>query len=194
MMKCLDPAEAGTLLKQSHFSVRLSERGEGIIGSWNRQRKSEQSFACQPPADPCSLPDFLGAINRWLPSNTFRVLWINDWSLFYPTFHPAVFAIRIGEGDRRSLSDAPGHFFPAHSYAEEDQAAVSDAQVTDVGLLFALLSLFIIEQWSVVLLAGESCDYVEFWDGNIVFKSPDSTSMSRAREIASKFKLQTGTR
>ncbi len=119
---------------------------------------------------------------------------MNHWSRLYPTLHPAICAVRAGEGDARSISEAPGFYFGKYNYSEEDQPSIQQDHAKEVGLLIGLVSWIIIERWSVVLLSGGSGDWVEFWEGNIAFRSMDQDNISRAREIGDKYGLRSGIR
>lgn len=193
-MRCLNPEQAGDLLSHSEFSIRRSELGNYVIEPLEDLSARSLRFACQPPSDTRIFSDFLVAINHWLPTNTFRIIWVNDWSQIYPTLYPAICAVRVGEGDSRDISSAPGFYFGKYDYSEEDQPVIQESHAKEVGLLIGLISLFIIERWSVVLISGDSSDWVEFWEGNIVFRSVNRENMLLARRIGAKYSLKNGIR
>jgi hypothetical protein len=76
-----------------------------------------------------------------------RLLWIDHWDSFFPSIYETFVAARVGLGETRSLSEAPGHYFDPYPYDERDQAKISPEQARETGILIGLMSLLMIGGW-----------------------------------------------
>jgi hypothetical protein len=130
---------------------------------------------------------FLDNIFRWLPPDTSRILFIRDWgfgALAQP--YPFVIAAREGIGERRTLLEAPVHYFPALSWTW-DALEETDEQRRESGLLSGLVIPMMTFGWDG-WLAAENCeDAIEFWEGNILFYSADERKLEDARVLLTNF-------
>ncbi|MCW5749247.1 MAG: hypothetical protein KIT36_23860, partial [Alphaproteobacteria bacterium] len=94
------------------------------------------------------------------------MLWIDYWNNDFPSAYALFVAARVGLGETRSLSEAPGHYFDPHPYGERDQTRISQEQARETGILVGLTSLLMINGWDGWLVAADSSDRIEFWEGN----------------------------
>lgn len=134
------------------------------------------------------LPDFLIAVNAWLPGSSGRLLWVDHWQdgVYHDGAAPLV-AARRGIGESRSLDEAPGHYFEPHRYEEKDQSKWTSAQRAEAGLLAGLLSLLILEKSDGWLIADQGVDRFEVWEGNVLFHSADRAKIEEARVLLRDF-------
>jgi hypothetical protein len=187
-MRCLAPAEAEAIFGRDGFNVSLDH-------AWYRtalrlgpnRAANEDRVAGRPTVDPSRLAPFALEVNAWLPTARSRLLWIDHWNSDYPGVDQLVVAARAGLGETRSMSEAPGHLFDPYAYDERDQLKISLDQVRDISILVSLMSLIMIGGWDAWLVAGESTDRVEFWEGNIFFYSSDPATLSGAEALLTRF-------
>jgi hypothetical protein len=132
---------------------------------------------------------FIVALIRWLPTNRGRLLWVEHYEDYYPypSLHDSFMAIRAGLGEKRSLDDAPGHYFDPHDYEQEDQTEILPAHAADVDMMIGLISLVMVGGWDAWLIADSCADRIEFWEGNIFFYSEDRSSIARAESLLQDF-------
>jgi hypothetical protein len=127
-------------------------------------------------------------MNRWLPSNSQRLLWVDEWERgVYGHEHAIVVAARLGLGEPRSLEEAPGHLFDRWDWAEEDPSEIPADMGGALGLLTGLTSLLMVTGSDGWLISDESTDRIEFWEGNLFFHSRDRTQLGRADAIIDEF-------
>jgi hypothetical protein len=193
MMRCLSPQEAEELLRQSDFAVVLEPKTSrqmlvleaGVAGKQTR-------VAAKPPAQVAQLTHFIGAVNRWLPSNRRRLFWVDHWQLggALHNTETLVLAARAGLDEKRSLEDAPGHLFDSHPYGETEALEIGDEHNRDVGVLVGLVTLMITEASDGWLIAEGGNDRVEFWGGSIVLHSAEASRLKAARELFRTFNCE----
>jgi hypothetical protein len=188
-MRCLSPPELEAIFSPFGFSVSLKH-------AWYRSALvlSEENAAGQirvgarPPAELSTIGYFVRAINRWLPTNTERLLWIDHWEYIPYKFNDGiVVAARAGLGETRSLTDAPGHYFEKQNWDEEDQVDVTEGQERAMGLLEGIASMILMTSSDGWLIAEGSIDRIEFWEGNIFFHSKDAKQIERANALLDSF-------
>jgi hypothetical protein len=95
-------------------------------------------------------------------------------------------------GESGPLLEAPGHYFEAHDYDNQDQTDISREQHRDVSLLVGLMSLVMINNWGGWLLAEASTDRVEFWEGNLLLCSDDKLRLAEGRTMMKGFDCPLG--
>lgn len=170
--------------------------GVSMRESWYRQ-----ALVFKPPAarsdvrtDAQAVPEitrltrFAETVNRWLPSERGRLLWIEHWNVEYPSIYDFFMVARSGLGESRSLNEAPGHYFDAFRYGEEDQLKIDKDHAREVSILISLVSLILIGGWDAWLIAdGGSVDRVELWEGNIFFHTGDRYQRARAESLLEQF-------
>ena len=180
-MRCITVAECESLFGASGFRVSLEHSWYRAALYLERGIAAKQTrLGCRPCSDSSSLCRFADELNRWLPPNKHRLLWIDHWDSDYPNTLEAVLAVRRGMGDTRSLSEAPGHYFDPHPFDKWDQLAMSQQHLSEVSLLVGLLVLLMVNSWDGWLLAEDSVDRIEFWEGNIFFHSEDQSRIQQA--------------
>lgn len=128
-------------------------------------------------------------INRWLPNQASRLLWIDSWEDGFPSALPGFEAIRQQLGESESIAQKRGHLFREHNYADADILSMSDTQAKDSNAMFALITLAMVGGWDFWLVSDKSTDRVEFWEGNVLFHSMDKVKMRRAKEIMKRYSI-----
>ncbi|WP_156944745.1 hypothetical protein [Bradyrhizobium sp. Ec3.3] len=187
-MRCLTPNETERLFGRNGFRVVSNAQLGRIALTLDPAIVSKQTrVGGRPPSNVRHLPHFAEAMNRWHSSDTGRLLWIDYWSNDFPSIHEAFVSARIGAGEVRSLSEAPGHYFDPRHYHERDQTAISPEQARLTGMLIGLMSLIMIDGWDGWLIAGESSDRIEFWEGNIYFYSSEASQLTIANSLMDEF-------
>ncbi|MDB5480277.1 MAG: hypothetical protein JWO83_1330 [Caulobacteraceae bacterium] len=149
----------------------------------------QRRVASKPPPQASHLIGFIEAANRWLESGRARPLWVDHWEQV-GTLHNTetfVLAARAGLGETRSLEEAPGHLFGSHAYGELDLLEIAEEQKRDVGILFGLASMMIIDGADGWLIAQGGSDRFEFWEGNVFFHSANASKLDAARKLCCEF-------
>jgi hypothetical protein len=141
----------------------------------------------RPTLDLRRLPEFIEALNRWLPNDDRRLLWVDHWDDLFPSACALFVMARAGLGESRSIADAPGHLFEAHSYHERDQLRIDEHQSHETGILIGLASLLIMNGWDGWLLSEGSLERVEFWEGNLFFHSSTGSKLEEANRLLEQF-------
>jgi hypothetical protein len=180
-MRCLAPWELTADFGESGFSA--SE-----IGDYRTELKLNPTIAvsqirigARPPAEVASLFYFVGALNRWLPTDRPRLLWIEHWdSAVFAADDDFVLAARLGCGEARPLAEVPGHYFDPHPYNEQDQLEVSRQQRADLACLVGMTSMVMLTGSDGWLIAGGSQDRIEFREGNLFFHSAEPQRLVEA--------------
>jgi hypothetical protein len=144
-------------------------------------------IAARPTLNVERLNYFIVALIRWLPTNRGRLLWVEHYETYYPSLHDSFVAVRAGLGEKRSLDDAPGHYFEPHDYEQEDQTEILPAHAADVDIMVGLISLLMAGDWDAWVIADSCVDRIEFWEGNIFFYSEDQSRIARAEALLQTF-------
>jgi hypothetical protein len=188
-MRCLTPADVEGLFAQLGFSVSLENRSyRSALQLDDRLAAAQARVGARPPADVARHLSFAAALNRWLPTKRNRLLWVDHWEYGpYGADDALIVATRAGLEETRSLIEAPGHYFDAHAYEEEDQDAVSREQAHDVALLSGLMSLVMTTKSDAWLIADGCIDRIEFWEGNLFFHSADPSRLALANDLLDQF-------
>jgi hypothetical protein len=187
-MRCLTSKEVENLFGPTGFGISSEQE-------WCRKTLFlKQSLVAQqtriggrPTPDVDRLSYFAGTLNRWLPTDRHRLLWLDDWNSNYPSIYKVFAAARAGLGETRSFSEAPGHYFDSHPYDQEDQMEISPEQAKQVGIIVGLMSLIMVGGWDAWLVADGNVDRIEFWEGNIFFHSSDPAKVAEAEALFSQF-------
>jgi hypothetical protein len=179
MMHCLAVDDAAILLRKSGFLVADS----GLLYTDHAVRKMQTRVDGRPPDNTTTLRYFVNDLNRWLPNNKGRVLWMFDWDNNFPSLHEAFIAIRRVAGETRTILQARGHYFAPFPYHEQDQVEISEAQNAETGLLVGLVILLMCAGWSGYLVTEDCEDWIEFWEGNLFFYSHDAEKVAAAEAL-----------
>lgn len=191
-MHCLSAEEVTARFGSAGFSVSDEHRWyrRALVLNAKLAGRQTRLSACAPDAP--HLPDFLLAVNAWLPASSGRLLWVDHWQDgVYHDGAALLVAARHGIGESRSLEEAPGHYFEAHAYEEEDQSNWTSAQRVEAGLLAGLMSLLILEKSDGWLIADQGVDRFEVWEGNVLFHSADRSKIEKARALLREYECGT---
>jgi hypothetical protein len=174
-MHCLSAEESKKIL--SSTALRIGESGR--VGISKRMDRVEG----RPEGDIASLGSGLDYVFRWLPPETGRIFCMGDWgfgALAQP--YSFIMAVRQNVGETRPLLDAPVHHFPSLSWTW-DALEESEEQRRESGLLAGLAISTMCFGWDALLVAEKCDDVIEFWEGNILFYSPDTEKLEEARAM-----------
>jgi len=187
-MRCVTAKEVADLFGSIGFKVTTNTDLRRMALELNREFAGTQRRIGGPPTpETIRLPQFSAAINRWLPSNEVRLLWTSHCSAEYPSTYDLFVAARLGLGDSRTWFEAPGHLFDSFPYGELDQLLISSAQARQTGILIGLMSFFMTNGWDGWLIAGDTHDRIEFWEGNILFYSETMARLDAAKSLMVEF-------
>jgi hypothetical protein len=190
-MRCLSPDEVEAVFTNPRFTVSLKHAWYRSALLLDRALAAEQvRIAAQQPGNIESIPRFVRALNRWLPTNRARLLWIDHWETgAFGGFENAVIeAAWRGLGEARSLDAAPGLFLEAQDWDQEDQIEIGAAQAQASGLLDGLVAMLMMTESDGWLISSECADRIEFWEGHFFFHSRDEGQIRRANEIIDEFR------
>ena len=184
-MRCLSVVEAAKILTADDYSV-TSKSGRNSLVLRSDIASSQTRVETSPPVA-SRLSDFAAALIRWHINDRERLVWVDSWNDLTPSPYAFVMAARNGLGESRSLSDAPGHYFDAYPYHEQDQLAISTPHAKELSLMVGFVAAMIINEWDGWLVAIDSTDRIEFWEGNILFYSSDREQLAAARSMLDQF-------
>jgi hypothetical protein len=187
-MRCLSLEETESLFGSVGFHAtanRELQRVALVLESSLDRRQSR--VGARPTHDVTRLAHFSEALNRWLPPDRYRLLWIDHSEFAFPSIHDAFMAVRTGLGEKRSLYDAPGHFFDAFPWNERDQMAISLEQARETSLLVGLMSLVMIDGWDGWLIADGTTERIGFWEGNIFMYGNEPSRVAEAETLFAEF-------
>ena len=187
-MRCLTSKETESLYLNMGFKAATNQSWYGRSLMLTEEIASRQMrIGGTPTVIAPRLGYFAESLNRWLPTNCGRLLWISHFSTDFLSSSDFVMAARIGLGETRSLADAPGHQFDSFDYNERDQSNIPLEQIRQIGILAALVCHVIIDGWDAWLISDNSADRIEFWEGNIFFYSIDSLRLREAEALLAEF-------
>ena len=189
-MRCLSPLEAETIFGRDGFSIDLTNRWyrSALTLAATKARRQVRVAARQPP-DIAVTSHFIRSLNRWLPSNRARLLWVDHWEtgLFGGAENSIVSAAWRGLGEARTLHDAPGLYLDEQDWNEQDQTEIRPSQAEALGLLTGVAAIVMMTGSDGWLISAGSADRIEFWEGNFFFHSADATQIERANAIVDAF-------
>jgi len=184
-MRCLSVTEAADLLGGLGFSI-LSQSGRNSLrlrsGIVSAQARTQGS-----PPIACWLSDFAAALIRWHTNDGARLLWIDHWGDLIQSAQAFVMAARVGLGETRSLSEAPGHYFDPHPYNKRYPPDVSAAHAQELSVMIGFIVAMIVNQWDGWLIDTNSTERIEFWEGNVLFYSADKKHLAASQSILDGF-------
>jgi hypothetical protein len=184
-MRCLSVVEAATALATTGFNV-TSNAGRNSLGLRSDIASPQTRVEASPPIAN-RLSDFAAALIQWHTSDRERLVWMESWNDLPPSQYAFVIAARNGLGESRSLSEAPGHYFDAHPYREQDQLAISPQHAKELSHMVGFVAAMVINEWDGWLVAVDSSDRIEFWEGNVLFYSSDHAQLASARSMIGLF-------
>jgi hypothetical protein len=187
-MQCISAQQVVELFGPQGFSVvsnpimnRMTLRLEANFSS------REKRIGGRPTPHAQRLVKFVEALNRWLPTDQVRLLWVDHSDSAFPSTHALFVAARAGLGELRSIVEAPGHLFESFPYSERDQLRMLPEQTRQTGILIGLTLLVIMNGWDGWLLSGQGVDRIEFWEGNLFFYSGDKERLDSAKVLMDQF-------
>ena len=189
-MRCLSPVEVEAIFTSPKFTVSLVHqdyRSALILAPALASRQTR--VAARLPQEIDRTAYFIGTLNRWLPSNHTRLLWIDHWEtgLYGGHENAIVSAAWRGLGETRSLTEAPGLLLEAQDWEQEDQLEIPPAQAETSALLTGVIAMLMITQSDGWLIAGDCADRIEFWEGHFFFHSQVPAQIDRANNIVDEF-------
>lgn len=187
-MRCIEEAAVENKFGSLGFSVLVAEewRRRALVLD-SKVAARQHRVGMRHEVGRGGLDDFAERLNRWLPSGCGRLLWIDDWNDLYPNIQAVFSAARAGLGEKRSVSEAPGHYFDAHPYDNADQTEISPDHLKEIGLIVGFVVLIMIAEWDGWLIAEHSADRVEFWEGNVFLHSSDARKIESAKALMAEF-------
>jgi hypothetical protein len=174
------------LLGSAGFTVSLEHRWYRTALTLDAKIAGRQArVGASPPDDLRGLRFFLERVNRWLPSKTARVLWIDHFESAVLGDDALLLAMRRGFGEQRPLADAPGHYVDPQPWHEQDQLLITPERAGALSLLVGIAAALLITGSDGWLVAPGVADRIEFWEGNIFFYSSDSHRIAEATNLLS---------
>lgn len=178
-MLTLNDAEFSAVLDQTAWAL-----GEGSFygRSVSLKHRSETICRCggRPILDLSLVPSFIVDVNRWLPNRHPRLLYICHFEEGFPS---PIDALRTLHGDsgRAADGDPPrGYLFPMLDYDLADQAAIETELYRETSLLVGLVGLILLGGWDAILFCPDREEWIEFWEGNILFYSVSDGRLQQA--------------
>lgn len=160
---------------------------------------SRGSLAITPPLPRCAttsvtctaldLPALASALIGWIDDPSERLLWIANVETWPISFLEAFVAMRRGVGELSELNTTRGHIFGVENFHADDQSDTSPEAIQEIGLLASSIILIMIGAWEGALYGKGSPEYVEFWDGHLLFYSEAENKKRAAKKIITDFNL-----
>lgn len=140
---------------------------------------------------PSQFPYIFLAMADWLPNNSHRLLWIDHFDDGFPS--PKRHFLNVLGDDLPSdhLVENPAILLGPLSNDLMYQLAGTPEQNIETEALVTLCTLLSIGNWDAKLLTTGSTDYVEFWEGNVLFYSESTEALDRAAELLKFYDLKT---
>ena len=190
-MQFLTPEETIAKLGPSGFSIN-DENG------WYRRHlmldprgcAGQKRLGCRGPGAEFNTNVFARALIAWLNGNAPRLLWIDRWDRPFLGFTELFLAARLGLGEARDLTVAPGHYVEAGPYQEWDHTQISPAQLSDINIMCSLISLVHLGGWDGWLVAEGGTDRIEFWECYVYFHSSDPVRLADAEAIMTDYRCE----
>ncbi|WP_120502764.1 hypothetical protein [Sulfitobacter mediterraneus] len=131
------------------------------------------------------------AMADWLPKNTHRLLWIDHLEDGYPSQKQHFLNI-LGDGlPSDHLVKNPAILLGPLSNDLMDQKVGTPEQNIEGEALITLCTVLSVGNWDAKLLTAGSTDYVEFWEGNVLFYSESTEALNRAVKLLDFYDLKT---
>lgn len=139
---------------------------------------------------PFQLPDLILSLADWLPKNSYRLLWIDHIEDVFPSLETNFLNILGNDLAPDHLIKNPGIQLGPLYDDLLDQLAGTEEQNSEAEAMIALCTLLSVGSWDAKLLTNSSTDYIEFWEGNILFHSESRDSLNRAIELCDFYGLK----
>ena len=167
-MKCLTFSDSKVWLEL--IGVRIDENRCPLF-----DRKVDATMATLPTDVSALYYLCIGIVDRF-PKGPNSLLWLSSWET-YPPEQIALFeTIRRGNGETRSLIDAPGHLFGGDSLQERTMM---------IGLIFLILAF----NWEGYLISSIET-YSHFGDQYIVFADSNVANSQVYKRLLDQFGLR----
>jgi hypothetical protein len=188
-MRCLSPSEAEEIFGRLGFSVSLKHAYRKALILADPVDGRQTRIAAEQPSDIGRVEFFVRALNRWLPTNCSRLLWVDHWDTgsFGGQENAIVSAAWRGLGETRSPEDAPGLYLDPQDWDQEDQTEIPASQAEALGILTGVVTTLMITRSDGWLVSEGGTDRIEFWEGHFFFHSADRKQLDRANEIVNEF-------
>ena len=189
-MRCLSPAETEEIVGPLGFKAYARhEWGRNALRLRTPFAERQFRIAVEQPERFFCVGNFIRTINRWLPPDQERLLWVDFWNTGLYGGHEnslAEWAWR-GMGEKRSLLETPGILFDAQAWDQEDQTEIADPHAAALGMLVGLVTLMMMTYSDGWLISPKSIDRIEFWEGNFFFHSDNPSQLARANDIVEEY-------
>jgi len=140
---------------------------------------------------PFQLSQVFLSVADWLPKNSHRLLWIDHFEDGFPS-QKQHFLNVLGEGLASDhLVENPAILLAPLSDNLSDQLAGTPEQNAEAEAFIALCTFLSVGGWDAKILTSGSTDYVEFWEGNVLFYFESTVALNRATELFDFYDLKT---
>lgn len=191
-MKSLSIDEAVKYLGEDKFAVSLENAWYRrllypVESVEDRLHRIERYF----DPDPMQCPSLFLAMSEWLPKGSHRLLWIDHIEEVFPSQKNHFLSVLDPNCRPDHLVENPAIVFGPFSDDIWDEEVGSYEQNLEAEALVTLCSLLTIGTWDAKLLTAGSTDYIEFWEGNVLFYSESVDSLKEANELLETYELKT---
>ena len=191
-MKSLSITEAIQYLGEDKYAVSLeNDRYRRILYRVGDGADKSERVARFFDPNPLEFSYVLLSIADWLPKSTHRLLWIDYCTDGFPSQKPHFLKILGDDLPSDHLVANPAILLGPFSDDLTDQQAGTPEQIIESEALVILSTLLCIGHWDAKLLTNGSTDYVEFWEGNVLFYSESTEALDRAAELLDFYELKT---
>ncbi|WP_299938031.1 hypothetical protein [uncultured Pelagimonas sp.] len=190
-MKLLNIAEATDYLGEDKYAVSLEN-------AWYRRllyrvgdsvSKSERVARFFDPS-PTQLSHVFLSMADWLPSNSNRLLWVEHSEDSFPSQKKHFLKVLGEDLETDHLVENPAILLGPLPSDLLDQLSGTVEQNAEAELLISLCTFLTVGGWDAKLLTTGSTDYIEFWEGNVLFHSESTEALIRATQILDYFDLK----
>ena len=191
-MKSLSITEAIQYLGEDKFAVSLeNEWYRRLLYRVGDGADKSQRIGRFLDPHPFQLSYVFLALADWLPKNTHRLLWIDHFADGFPSQKRHFLNILGGDLPSNHLVANPAILLGPFSDDLMDQQAGTPEQDIEGEALITLCTLLSVGHWDAKLLSNNSTDYVEFWEGNVLFYSESTEALDRAAKLLDFHDLKT---
>lgn len=191
-MKSLSITEAIQYLGEDKYAVSLeNEKYRRLLYRVGRGADKTQRLERSFDPEPLQVPHLMLSMANWLPKNTHRLLWIDHFNDGFPSQKRSFLNILGDDLPSEHLLANPAILLGPLSDDLMDQLAGTPQQNYEAEALISLCTLLTVGEWDAKLMTEKSTDYIEFWEGNVLFYSENTEALERAAELLELYDLKT---